>query len=560
MGVGHWSYGSRDFETEVIHVDQLKESFADYQKEGIDACVAWLNAHRPDIFLPNLSSLTPQEIERAGNIEFLQPPDDPSVKSWEELVDEYPFLNDESGFYQEKSGERIADFESELRSLELPPGLKTVSLADSHVTSKYAERGEDRNRSVLAKGRHAQVVLRYWEDMIFIGIGPTPAVENDSQTCSENVDGELDTFLARCWAACDPSNSRFVDYVRPLGGPAPVELRPSEIAVSLGGAVAPDLLACVVDRAAKAAELIVSIEDQNAEEYKKSESSFKKSFGISPKQLLAYEQGDELGIYVEFTGAHDSTPMMLQSEYENEFATLKHAVLDRIAALGEEPMRPDSAWTSKAVDLSAYQHTLVVQLDADEVAIALLNPGRIPMMAADADPKPFRSSFMATNVYDRTVVGAVQQAYPVKIDLNPSTALYLRSEADKSGGAMVWTGHASWLAVDPQGTQRAWLARSESCQLGELPGWMSLVTGADEIRETLSSLAAPAEIARNFYTEEGNLDVTGLLLETRDGEYGAAFVCYGARPFANDAGYEPVLLGGQWNVPSAENNAELGHG
>ncbi len=89
---------------------------------------------------------------------------------------------------------------------------------------------------------------------------------------------------------------------------------------------------------------------------------------------------------------------------------------------------------------------------------------------------------------------------------------------------------------------------------------MHLATDSSEIRSILDGVAAPAAIAKQFLTDSGELDVTGVLAEVRDGEYGTVYVTYSSKPFSTDARYEAVLLNGAWNLPDAAPAQEMSHG
>lgn len=549
MGAGNWSARSRDFETSVIHVDDLRESFADYRAHAEEAFKQWLVKNHPSTTVLQLLGVRPGAAE-----EFTG-----SVIAWakenglqdyleEALSDDYPVWDNENAFAQDQSEDRFNELTYAIR-LASKQALPTAE-ADADQL-KQAIFDADRGAMVLALGQYAQVVIRHWESYLYLGVAPKNEVDNEGHFITKGRDPTLTELLGRCWAICDPDNNAFARYRAPGRDAALVELRPSEIGLRHGDRVDARLLQGVVDRIVERAQQLDAANDQPGMK------QFKADFGIEVPHLLSSKKNVELDVHIEFVSQFNATPAMVVEGYERELNILNRAILDCMASLSEKPLRPDTAWTSKVVDLSGYRHVVAVQVGAEQIdALQAQKTIDVAMSSAAA----CQISLMPENVFDRTVTGAIQQRYPYQELIEPGgLELHLRSAGDRDGGVVVWRGHRDWLATDMGGQQSAWLREKGSARLGELPAWMSLATDSSEIRETLDALAVPAAVGKGFFSAEGDLEVTGVLVEVRDGDYGSAHVTYSSRPFGVDATFETVLLNGEWNAPIPAPEKEFGH-
>jgi hypothetical protein len=239
---------------------------------------------------------------------------------------------------------------------------------------------------------------------------------------------------------------------------------------------------------------------------------------------------------------------MVVQGYEQELYALESALLNAMACNGENPYRPDTAWTSKKVDLSPYRHVLAIQLDAAQVE--RVERGGFQVSEFLSGP---RMSLMPEAIFDRTVTGSIQKAFPKAVGPSDDvTQLYVSSgnSAQSMGGVLVWRGHLEWLGERVQDKSDAWLRQGGIAPLSELPLWMHLAADPEEIRATLDQVRAPVGSPE---------DVTGVLAETRDGEYGTVFITYSSRPYDLGASYEAVLLNGTAQT-SPELRQELSHG
>lgn len=547
MGAGNWSARSRYFETSVVYVDELLESFEDYRQRAEQEFKRWLVENHPSTTVLQLLGEIPGAVEEFSG----------SIIDWakenhlqgyldEALGEEFPLWDSPETFAVEESADRL-DLLLESTSGSLAQALPKVLV--NRGALKHRQFWSDPNAMVLAEARYAQVALRHWEGNLYFAVAPKNDVENQGPFLTREHKAEICEFLGRCWAACDPQNKEFSRYSNSARGPAPVELRPTEAGRIHDGKVDSILLDAVVARAvAQATQLEASGDEAGIQ-------AFTDAFGIEPSYLVHAERTSDLAVHLECVEELDATPQMVMDSYTHESRALENALLNSLARDGEKPMRPDTAWTSKAVDLSNYRHVVAVQVGPEQIEKLM----HAPSLPSELLSGP-RMSVMRENVFDRTVAGAVQNVYPHVADVHGDIMkLHLRSAGDTvGGGVFVWRGHLDWLAQNVQGTSDLWLREQGSTRLGELPVWMSLQTDSGAVRDVLDSVAAPASIAKNFFTEDGSLDVTGVMVETRDGDYGTVYVTYDSRPHSLSARYEAVLLNGTWNMPTAP-AVELSH-
>ncbi len=389
MGVENWSIRSKYWDTSVVHVDGVTVSFAEYREQAGASLAAWLKEEHPDL-VPEGQVVTLDWAEQ-----YL-----PRATVEEALEDGYCFWDTESGYLQDASSDRYADL---CEGLQRSFALALPQAETSPDTLKYRTFDDDKSALVLAKGRYAQAVIRGWQSDLCIGIAPTNELENYGPFIAKSNDPashnqEVCEFLGRCWAVCDPKNQEFARYVDAQRGPVPVELRPTEVGLVHNNLVDGRLLDDVVARVVEQARQL-DAEEGNDEAL----SSFQKAFGIEPAFLLLCERDGTLAVHVELVAQFNATPAILIAGYQRESGVMEHAMLDCMASMDEKPTRADTSWTSRKVDLSAYRHVVVVQLDGAETK-AVLERGVLTVSAGTA---PSRVSVMPENVFDRTVTGAV---------------------------------------------------------------------------------------------------------------------------------------------------------
>ena len=533
MGAGHWSARSKYFDTSVIHVDQLLESFDDYQEMAGESFKHWLQETHPGKF-PDVPG-----VAQGGELIAWAKANNLHSYLEEALDDEYQFWDDPEAYVQDASEMRLEELEASVCAsiAKALPGAKV-----GRASLKGREFWGDKCATVLAQTRFAQVVLRHWEGMLFFAIAPKNEVENLGPFLTSENQSDICQFVGRCWAACDPQNKDFSRYIRSDRGAAPVDLRPTEVGLSHDGRITSRLLDAVVARAVERATVL------EAEDSEVDCQDFTEDFGIEPCELTHVHLTGYLDFHLECIEELSATPVMVFQGYQQELYALESALLNAMACNDEEPYRPDGAWTSKKVDLSPYRHVLAIQLDAAQVE--RVERGGFQVSEFLSGP---RMSLMPEAVFDRTVTGSIQKAFPKAVgpsdDVNQ---LYVSSgnSAQSMGGVLVWRGHLEWLGERVQDKSDAWLRQGGIAPLSELPLWMTLSTDPDEIRATLDQVEAPVTSPQ---------DVTGVLAETRDGDFGSVFVTYASRPYDLGASYEAVLLNGTAQTPS-KIQSELSHG
>ena len=508
MGVGNWSLRSF-FKTDVIQVDSMSETFEAYRERALDALKVEVASRYPDVQVADLTLVGLGEMGLDAAIT--------------DLIEEFPFWDDEGAFARDNSQQRYADLKEALEAAVA--SVTGKELSDDEL--KHLKCDLDKSAAVVGLGRYAQVVLREWESDLYVGIAPTNKVEDGFYRWGDMDGSDMERLLGKCLSWIRPDNKQLDVYRDGMGNSVPklIELENGESLFKVSTRVFE-----------KAEQLEMSASDAAAAD------QFFKEFGVTTAQVMAMDQ-TQVEYQCELIDSIDATPTIVKQAYAKELDALSRAVLNCMAELGEEPYRPSGAWTSKKVDLSPYRHVAAVQLDAQ--GLASVKKGEL-LQALECDP--WRASILRESEFDRTVVGAIQNRFPVATKLHGDMyTLYERrhDSGTDADGVLVWRGHRSWGQLDGlQVKQAQWLNDGRAVNLGDLPQWMALSTDGSDVSATLDG--APQALAQTFYDAEGSLDVTGVLAEVGDGDYRSLFVTNSSRPFAKNASYEAVLFNGQW--------------
>lgn len=538
MGVGNWRWSSRVFSTDSLSVNDLVESWEELRERAFKALIDYLKGNHPEIELPEDATLQWAEDEL------------PSELLSEALDDEFPYWDSQESWGTEQSQERWRHFLHELVPRAVLSANKDVRTDPAEV--RHYQCPHDTDATTVAVGRLVQVVMRHWETDFVFGIGPTAALDNEEPTFENEQYRPLFELIGRVWAACsdDPAFDR---YRQPL---VPVEVSAAERAEAAKyERINDSLLSRVLGRVVSEATLIGVRSDEAAAE------RFEKAYGISAETLV--RESDVLDELCAFVRDFGGTPAMVGQAYDREFAVMFDAVVGALASEGETVCRPDTAWTSTRVDLSPYRQAVVMQLHRDGVKLALGDKYDDVLQMARETPA-YKTSVMSESVYERSVAGAVKARYPHEVALFKSDGmwtLHLRDANDREEGVLVFRGHESWGHLPGlKREQDEYFKSGTGRLLSVLPSWFHLATDVGEIKDILSSLSAPQSLRGDLYGDEGEPQVTGLLVEVRDGEYGSVFASTSARPYESLALYECVLLNGRWNEPAPEATMEPGHG
>lgn len=519
MGVGNWSWrSSSGLPTTVVHVDDMLRSFADYRKEAGEQFESYVREHYADR-IPEDEDPTLEWAERENLQDIIKAA----------IGDEFPLWNDEHAYGETEAGQRFDDLLDRVGEVFGESKLPGLTTHYPMLTPEF-----DKAAHVLARSELAQVVVRQWEGMIYFGVGPSDAIENLGELNLGTLESK---FIAKVWAACDPKSTAF--FLAADKKPAPIELTQQERAMSVlarqdGYHPNGDLLTSVVERLrAQAAEL----DNYNAN------LQFFNDFGITPHDLA--NLNFEIEGLIAFVEEYGGTPDMVAQGYESDRQALRSALLTAMAIEGEKPYSPDTAWTSKRVDLSPFRQVAVVQLDGPSANACIFYQDPLKAIGSAA---PGSVSFMSEAEFEQSVMDSVERAAPHKVlELNDGMfSIHSPAGAQRPNEAsvLVFRGRLEWGHFDGYNKQvEQWLQQGGTSPLEQLPGWMTLATSGPEIRSILESLPAGSKIAE-CYDKSGDLQVTGALVETRNGAYSTVFVTTESKPHMLSASYEPLVLNG----------------
>lgn len=519
MGVGNWSWrSSSGLPTTVVHVDGVLRYFDDYREEAEKKFVEYVREHYADR-LPEDEEPTLEWAKSEGLGAIIEAA----------IGDEFPDWDDQDGYSQQEAKQRFDDLLD--RVVEVFGESKLPGLTQHYpmLTPEF-----DKAAHVLARSEWAQVVVRQWEGMIYFGVGPSDAIEDLGDLNLGTVESK---FIEKVWAACDPKSTAF--YLAADKKPAPIELTQQEQAMSVlvrqyGYRPNGDLLTSVVERLrAQAAEL----DNYNAN------LQFFNDFGITPHDLATLNV--EIEGLIAFVEEYGGTPDMVAQGYERDRQALRSALLTAMAIEGEKPYSPDTAWTSKRVDLSPFRQVAVVHLDRINASACIVNQDPLKAIGSAA---PGSVSFMSEAEFEQSVMDSVERIAPHKVlELNDgmfSIHSPMGGLRPHDHGVLVFRGRLEWGHFDGYNKQvEKWLQQGGTSPLEQLPGWMKLATSGPEIRSILDSLPAGSKIAE-CYDKSGDLQVTGALVETRNGAYSTVFVTTESKPHMLSASYEPLVLNG----------------
>ncbi|SFF33855.1 hypothetical protein [Paracidovorax wautersii] len=518
--------------TAVMHVDQVVETFADYRARAEGEFVSYLKV-KHGALIPDSSQVTLEWAKEQG-LEW-------AVE--EAIGDEYSFWDDEESFYIDRQASRHEDLVEIFMMRSGNGGIEPVG-------ERGKANGDD--ALVLAKGSFAQLVMRNWEGQVIFAIGPLPKLDDELDLDKMVADNKAATvFVAKCLAACDPTSPSYLDAAQ--GKPAVIEVSDRVRDLARRGWIV-DAARDVIDRAYATAHSVAKDDDAAAE------SVFESNFGIAAGDLLVVR--DEVDTLIEFAENFDGElPDSVSKQYEREYLRLREFVLDRMAYAEEQPYVPDTAWTSKRVDLSAYRTAAAIQVDHASIAPFLAAQGQIryPLMHA----APGSMSRMSEKDFDIHVMPRILEKYPFERakSENGLWTLYTSGPGSEheAEGALVFRGHRSWGHLHALGALTArWLRDTPAVALSELPQWFHLSSDPVEVSEVLASTRPPETVMKPF----GDLSVTGVLFEKRGAEIAQLYVTHAAHPVLMTASFRPVIVDGQWNVSEADvsSTQEVDHG
>lgn len=545
MGVGNWSWRSSSGRaTTVVHVDGLLESFEDYRKRANASLAAYVEEHYADRVEPG----DVVDIEWARDHGLLD-----VVEA--AIGDEFPLWDQEEAYARENAENRYWNLAESVTSHLQTGALQGMEVWESG--SQMARAAFDGGARVIACTPLTQVVMREWESSIYLGVGPSDALEN---TEDFPQDKDVEKFIAKCCAACDPRSTAF--YLAADKRPAPVELTRHEIMrvaesrryPHLHGAMT-DVLAAVVGRITAQAEVL----EEGGNASYNDQLAFFNDFGIAPDDLLLKK--DLVQDMIAFLEDHKATPGMANAAYETEFEQLSERLMTALAINGEEPYRPTTAWTSKRVDMSPYRMVSVMHLEDQAARMAVY--GQDNLLAVMSGVKPGCVSVMREADFVKHVAHAVTAQCPVeRVHLNGGMAtLMTASAADPDlGSILVWRGRPEWgHFAQIERNDALWIEKGGVAQLTDLPSWMKQTVDGHGIRSELDALKLPEGQAASFYDSRGDLTVTGVLSESVPG--GNVFVTSSDLPLAPEAQYRAVVYqGAVVQAPAPAQKSEVTYG
>lgn len=533
MGAGHWSWrSSGGWATSVVHVDDVRRSFDEYRKEAEEAFSRYVHEHYADR-VPDGGEVTFEWAEDAGLQDIIETA----------IGDEFPRWNDASLYMQEESEQRYDD---------LLEGVGDVfeSRQGNGIKALYPmpEADFDPSARVIARSNWAQAVVRNWEGHVYFAVGPAQRLEDLGEV---TLGTDESRFIAKLWAACDPKSTAF--YLAADKAPAQIELTDEErafVADTRGRAgyhPNGDALTSIVERLREQAAGLDTY-DGNVK--------FFNAYGISPHDLATKTL--EIEGMIAFVEDFGGTPDMVMASYERDREALHDVLLEAMAINGEKPYRPDTAWTSKPVNLSSYRSVAMLQLDAEGARHFTL--GNNPL-AAIASAGPSGVAIMRESDFDAWVMDSLTASGMSKVQEQNGGMFTLLAPASGAGpvatidsavmvfrGCMEW-GHFSGRKADVQN----WMERGGAVPLSDLPSWLSFKPAGPELRSIAAAM--PASAAANFFDGAGDLAASGAFVQTLGDTYNAVFVTTAADPKSPSAVYKAVVLDGQVvSEPSAPSN------
>lgn len=528
MGAGNWSWrSSTGLSTFVVHVDSAPSGFDEYREQAEKGFVSHLEAQH--------ANLIPKDAE--PTLDWAQ--DNGLTSIIEDAIGgEYPYWDNETGFYANASEER---FDEVICALSRNGEMTRQS--DLRRTAV------DEGAVVLDSGKYVQLLMREWETYIYLAVGPTDQVEEELPR--EPFDAKAELFVAKCLAACVPSKTTFHQVA---GKPAAIALTDHEhLLVKDGRVVA--AAERVISRITAAAHVLNDNPDAARE------AKFLLDFGITVSDL--YVRDDDVANVLDFVERLRELPSTVIAQYDTEYAQMRDTMMGRLASLEYKPAMPDTAWTSKVVDMRAYRHAAAIQLDGPGVASFLWNEGSpMDVMGRVA---PGCISVMSEAAFDDVVLGKITEHYPHKarVTSNGYFTLYTTGATpSQQEGVLVFRGHRDWGHLQTaEARTEGWIKAGGTATREQLPVWFDYVP-ASGVREVLASLPAPSSVVKSFFDANGDLKVTGMLVERRGDEMGQVFVTESLAPNTDRAQFRPVLVNGVWNEPSPQlaNEKGVGHG
>ena len=531
MGVGHWSWrSSSGLATTVVHVDDVTRSFAEYREEAQAEFERQMRRDYPDR-LPEDDEVTLDWAKDEGMESIIEAT----------IGEEFPRWDDEQLYHEEEAAQRYEDLLDSVGEVFAASKLAGVTAHYPMLTPEF-----DKSARVIARSEWAQVVVREWESNIYFAVGPSDAVE---QLAPLRLNTSESKFIAKCWSACDPKSTAF--YLAADKSPAPIKLTAAESSMELlshyGREYHPngDLLTSVVDRLRSQAAELDNYNDNVA---------FFNTYGITPHELA--EKTLEIEGMIALVEDYGGTPDMIAQAYERDRKALSDVLMTAMAINDEKPYRPDTAWTSKRADMSPYRQVAVVQLDGASASAFIVNQSPLNAISSAA---PGSVSFMSEAEFERSIADAVARVAPHKV-LEMNGGMFAIHSPVNGGlrnhdhGVLVFRGRMEWGHFDGYEKKvQEWLQNGGTTPLEQLPTWMTLATSGSEIRSILESLPSGSSVASCF-DEQGDLLVTGALVESRNGEHSTVFVTTGSRPEMLSASYEPLVLNGVAIKPATPSN------
>lgn len=527
MGAGNWSWRSQSgLSTFVVHIDAVRQDFDDYREDAEKEFVGYLKKTHPNLV-------------QEGDEPSLAWAEENGLKSIIEdaIGDSFPYWDNQEGFYLEESRNRYDDLLN--------------ALVDASQRGDLPSTSVDADARVVASKKYAQLLLREWETYLYLAVGPTDELEE--YLPAQAFDTKAELFVARCLAACEPANTSFLHVA---GKPAAIELDDRERLMVRDG-----LRAAPAERLIDRIQAIANELDDQEEQDAAAEAKFLEDFGITTSELAV--RRDDVEAILEFVNHVGELPCTVMEQYGTEYEQMRDELLSQLAAMEEQPMRPDTAWTSKRVDMRPYRDAAVIQLDGS--AIATMIYGQHATTAVES-AVPGAISIMSEEQLDAFVLKKVLEQYPHEAakSLEGYFTLYTRgsSPSQQQEGALVYRGHLSWgnVAKAEQRTDE-WVKTGGTATRLQLPVWYDYVP-ANQVREVLVSLPAPSSVVKSFFDANGDLKVTGMLVERRGDEMGQVYVTDSAAPDKDHANFRPVLVNGAWVEPTPvlENERGVSYG
>lgn len=524
MGAGNWSWrAASGLPTKVLLVDAVDVSFETYIEAANREFVKSFNAAYAPAKLP----------EDLNALEWAQ--ESSRLDLFDEYVsDEYPYWDNKDSYYREVSSDRYVV-------------VKNTAQAAAKIAggNECEERFEDDVAAiVIARGKLTQVVMREWQDSIYLGVGPCHELDNFVEI---PVDADLERFVSKAWLRAAPSNVSITGLA--AGSPIPIALEPLEKVFIDNDE--PDV-AALMGLAARVAEIAAATSEADAEQ-------FAVDYGVSPSYFLEHAVG-KLHDIIEFTAVFDVLPTEALAEYQREHKAHFDSLLNGLAFADEKPAMPDTAWTSKAIDMRPFRTVAVAVLNQEQVQKFVPAADALDLLA---EVKPHLLQVMTEAQYGAHLKSHYDQMTTV-VDAPFSGGGFLvkAMDAESGSGVLIFQGHAAWGHLDAAlNGQQAWLSSGEGVERSSLPDWVQLTSDPAEVRDLVSSLAAPANVIDRLMDDAGKVLVTGVAVQMLDDVVRTVYVTRSATPDSPAASYEPILIDGQFNERAdVEPSPEVTHG